>query len=64
MSDIKKLTGTYLMEQADVGISELDILDGEHLVQRLVWRVLYHMVKVIHTCAPLVKRNNIVILRV
>ena len=26
--DIKKLTGTYLMEQANVGISELDILDG------------------------------------
>jgi DNA (cytosine-5)-methyltransferase 1 len=26
--DIKKLTGTYLMEQAGVKISELDILDG------------------------------------
>ena len=26
--DIKKLTGTYLMEQAKIGISELDILDG------------------------------------
>ena len=26
--DIKKLTGTYLMEQANIGISELDILDG------------------------------------
>ena len=26
--DIKKLTGTYLMEQANVGVSELDILDG------------------------------------
>ena len=26
--DIKKLTGTYLMEQAGVNISELDILDG------------------------------------
>ena len=27
MGDIKKLTGTYLMEQG-IGISELDILDG------------------------------------
>jgi len=26
--DIKKLTGTYLMEQAGVNVSELDILDG------------------------------------
>ena len=26
--DIKKLTGTYLMEQANIGVSELDILDG------------------------------------
>ena len=26
--DIKKLTGTYLMEQAGVKVSELDILDG------------------------------------
>ena len=31
MSDIKKLTGTYLMEQAKIGISELDILDGNLL---------------------------------
>ena len=26
--DIKELTGTYLMEQAGVKVSELDILDG------------------------------------
>ena len=26
--DIKKLTGTYLMEQAKIGVSQLDILDG------------------------------------
>ena len=26
--DIKKLTGTYLMEQANIGVSELDVLDG------------------------------------
>jgi len=26
--DIKKLTGTYLMEQAGIKVSELDILDG------------------------------------
>ena len=26
--DIKKLTGTYRMEQANIGISELDLIDG------------------------------------
>ena len=28
-NDIKKLTGTYLMEQAKINVSELDILDGQ-----------------------------------